>query len=105
MSRLYLPLFSSELEMRTASLLLFPTPLVPSELNALVESTTKAINLCMKKALVPARLHRLLVPVWDNQLKERKKKKKTKTRGDKSTDKTPPLLPFLPKTTLASKRR
>jgi len=72
--------------MRTESLLLFPTLSMPSEFGALVDSTTSAINLCMKEALVPAPLHRYLVPLWDNQLKQLKeKKKKARARGDIST--------------------
>jgi hypothetical protein len=79
---------------------------MPSVLDAVVDSTRNAINLCMKEALVPALLHRRLVPFWDNELK--KKKNKARTRGDISTYKTSPLLWFLLQsytTTLASKPR
>ena len=62
MSRISLLLFSSELEMRTASLLHLPTPSVPSQLDALVDSSTNAMNLCTKEALVSTPLHRRLVP-------------------------------------------
>ena len=86
MSRLSLPLFFSELEMCTSSILLLPTPSMPSELDSLVDSTTNAINLCMKETLVPAPLHRRLVSFWDNQLKELKRKmNKARAQGDIST--------------------
>ena len=51
-----------------------------------VDSTTNAINLCMKEAFVSAPLHRSLVPFWENRLKElKKKKRKARAQGDIST--------------------
>ena len=75
--------------MRIASLPLLPTPWMPSELDALVDCTTNAVNLLMKESLVPAPFHRRLVPFSDNQLKKLKSKEmKSRARGDINTYKS-----------------